>query len=67
MPLPPTQSVTVFSSSSRSDDYTPGTVTDSSGTTARLQNAFNEVFYTIKEEVFSALGISDLARTFGLI
>lgn len=56
-----------FSSSSRSEDYTPGTVTDSSGATARLQNAFNEVFYTIKEEVFSALGISDLARTFGLI
>ena len=36
-------------------------------TTDKLMTRFNEVFYMVKEEVFSILGAEDIARTFGLI
>ena len=56
-----------FSSSDRDSDYTPGAVSSGSDTRSRLVNAFNTVFYEIKAEVFSTLGLTDLAKSFGLI
>lgn len=56
-----------FSSSSRPEDYTPSQAISGTGREAKLTNAFNEVFYEVKSEVFSLLGVSDLARTLGLI
>lgn len=56
-----------FSSSDRDSDYTPGAVSSGSDTRSRLINAFNTVFYEIKAEVFSTLGLTDLAKSFGLI
>ena len=56
-----------FSSSSRPDDYQPTDISTSTGSTAKLENAFNTVFYEIKAEVFSILGLSDIAKDFGLL
>ena len=56
-----------FSASSISEDYTPSQNFESMSTTDKLMTRFNEVFYMVKEEVFSILGVEDIARTFGLI
>ena len=56
-----------FSASSISEDYTPSQNFESMSTADRLRTRFNEVFYMVKEEVFSILGVEDIARTFGLI
>lgn len=55
-----------YSSSAVSEDYTP-TVSAGTSTEAKLQNTFNEVFYELKSTIFSALGITELARTLGLM
>ena len=56
-----------FSASSISEDYTPSQNFESMSTADKLMTRFNEVFYMVKEEVFSILGAEDIARTFGLI
>ena len=55
-----------YSSSAVSEDYTP-TVSTGAGTGAKLQNTFNEVFYELKSTIFSALGITELARALDLM
>ena len=56
-----------FSSSSIPEDYVPGQISQETGGNTRLQETFNVVFYEIKEEVFSILGLTDIARMAGLI
>ena len=56
-----------YSSSSSSSDYTLGEVVYTSSSGFNLENAFNTVFYEVKSEIFSILGIKDLAKSPGLI
>ena len=56
-----------FSSSSIPEDYVPGQISQDTGGNTRIQETFNAVFYEIKEEVFSILGLTDIAQMAGLI